>query len=1275
MNNDLPTVEEQEGALPNIEELLEAMRLPNIPDGADEFAETALLPITGWKKLHTAAIVAGLMTEAKYQVNAIRLDWLQRLVLSRSKGQKKPNRAAIASILNSAFEGTRITRREDPIEDLFCDVVPTSRGDRLIFEGHWEHAAAYTDTMIQAFEELPDAPIKTTALDAIDALLRLSDALAKRAGLTRRDYHAGEPWKKIVLPSAERLKVLARRVRFSDKDLQQLGISRDALVPFFMELEHFEYIGSSLPGDSPLEFYPVIAIPNGILVAHPGVMSLAARTALLQTAKRGGLEDALMKNLAATQEDYSEWTGFWPTRQLRLTGPTKDGLRGSVCKFAPGRFQHVIQLPLSVEHFPQTAFGTIVELGEEVIKAIREDIERFWRFLESEDDYREAITIVLMGGCGGATAFDLALDGDNAPSGWRFLHVSFAEAAQLGACENGKLRHLWRIVAQVELLQRLGYSVSNINGTINLFGNWRKTKGQFIPEHFVDMEPPCNLMLPIDGLFEARLEAAQNRDLRVLPYPDGTFKRVQRIEWGKYEELRPIYGSIEDVASQRLMGAIAVGDQVWWVEAVQDQSETVSFNWQYQLWRAAMQWLAAVAPQIVADFPHLVAESARYVCVIVGEGETYHSEEGSRESDPFQLLRCTTAPDRSANVIVEKKWVETLQRPQNDAEVALTVALLEPILASSEDPPPRDALAASIRRAVPSPDWRWLHAGEVKSLIKRMSAGGLVGTFHEIPLSASALVKCGSVWRFRKRADGYEFTVEDECRDFLKNYYDFILDELIAHIKNFNRSQLVLASAERYQAARGDQGAWRTSIRALRSIRGAVADETALERQSAINAVLRAAKVVCEIAACEAPEEGGAVAGQDDLDEMYARSLLLFGNGQLYACIRAGIVPPHLKISPAGDLLSDRSFFEKTMVPATIKLNTKELDSAAADYGTRNAVEEQETQERLTWTNDLRHAIENEFCCPAEAFVDLQFALLQLAETRKEGAFVIRRSELHAVLEENDAYIGCDPTAMLERLTLTRRNGWLAEADWLTPRDLDLSRFDRRNSLINRPLLALTDEADPMVLIAPILVSDAALYAIGSMHEGSLHNEFWSSVEARRYAGARADALGREFEDEVVEVLNGAGLSAFARCSVTGLLEQATNGNMGDVDVFVISADRRCVWVIEAKNLRLCRTEAEVAARMSEYRGKMRKGSRGQDRPDKMLRHLNRVRYLREHAARLGERLGLDGVPVVRSQMVVDAPQPMNFHMLEGDPDMASCMLDDLVAVVQERQPEGGLAR
>jgi hypothetical protein len=100
------------------------------------------------------------------------------------------------------------------------------------------------------------------------------------------------------------------------------------------------------------------------------------------------------------------------------------------------------------------------------------------------------------------------------------------------------------------------------------------------------------------------------------------------------------------------------------------------------------------------------------------------------------------------------------------------------------------------------------------------------------------------------------------------------------------------------------------------------------------------------------------------------------------------------------------------------------------------------------------------------------------------------------------------------------------------------------------------------------------------------------------------------------------------------------------------------VWVIEAKNLRLCRSEIEVASRLYEYRGRTTMDRKGKEVPDVLLRHIRRIRYLRERNEALCHRLGLEMPPEVCGLLVVDSPQPMNFHMLEKMEDADSAFLD-----------------
>lgn len=135
-------------------------------------------------------------------------------------------------------------------------------------------------------------------------------------------------------------------------------------------------------------------------------------------------------------------------------------------------------------------------------------------------------------------------------------------------------------------------------------------------------------------------------------------------------------------------------------------------------------------------------------------------------------------------------------------------------------------------------------------------------------------------------------------------------------------------------------------------------------------------------------------------------------------------------------------------------------------------------------------------------------------------------------------------------------------------------------------------------------------------------------------------------------------MDAKAGCKPSALLNQKVPDYLGNIDVFAFSADKSTAWVIEAKDLNICRTEAEVASRLSEYRGRMTVNSKGKEKPDKLLRHLRRVQYMRENVAALAKTQMLSVEPQIRGLLVVDAPQPMNFHMLEDVADADSAFLD-----------------
>ena len=128
MSDDNDSQQGQAG-VPNIEELLAAMAPASTPGEAFGFApgiDDLLRPLD---PLKTVDILAGLMADARFQANHIRLDFALRLVLALAQGGRRPKPHEISNLLNSQLSEGRVTRLEDPIEDFFVESLPTRDGE------------------------------------------------------------------------------------------------------------------------------------------------------------------------------------------------------------------------------------------------------------------------------------------------------------------------------------------------------------------------------------------------------------------------------------------------------------------------------------------------------------------------------------------------------------------------------------------------------------------------------------------------------------------------------------------------------------------------------------------------------------------------------------------------------------------------------------------------------------------------------------------------------------------------------------------------------------------------------------------------------------------------------------------------------------------------------------------------------------------------------------------------------------------------------------------
>ena len=279
---------------------------------------------------------------------------------------------------------------------------------------------------------------------------------------------------------------------------------------------------------------------------------------------------------------------------------------------------------------------------------------------------------------------------------------------------------------------------------------------------------------------------------------------------------------------------------------------------------------------------------------------------------------------QNISIHLKANWFAGFYRPDNYAERAMAVSLLRGacqifgIGRSDAD------LHRLVFASAGSVDFRHRHAFLVQRAIDHLNADGLIKTFAKIPVSAGALAKCGAAWKVRSRSEGGRIQGKEECLSLIRRFVENCQTALLADIKLYDRTGLVLIALEGLQSAIAEEGHWRRSARALRAIHGVEKDfELSLKaRHGGIYGVIRANSMLAEIAAVEAMPEHGRAIGEMDVEELQARAPTLSNGEQL-----SGI--PSLIASTLVFISAQPAIF------CISTISTKPQSNAAQSYGTR----------------------------------------------------------------------------------------------------------------------------------------------------------------------------------------------------------------------------------------------------------------------------------------------------------------------------------------------------
>lgn len=1226
--------------------------LPQVPANAMQRASQLTRRLARWDRDQALGLLAGLQLEPRYHANYVRLTWATRLVLGLASGTQRVGRSDLMRLLNTDLDKADVLRMEDPIEDFFLSPIATRWGEIPIFMGTWSHPAFYADSLVDAFTRIAGAE-DASVLRSIEALLMLSRVVADRAGLDRRIAGDGRPNTTMALPPDGILARIAGHVRWTPAALEAAGIGGDALLPFVLDEADAAATLRAKPANAPVDFRPLLRTGSDLLLVAPSAISMAVRAIIADHALATNRDARLSEALLEVHAERLSETPFARMDKVPTHWGLGEPIRSELIEYSAGRFLHLEQIAGGFANWREYGFGepspASAVRGAQIIAAMRLSQEAAQKQL----GFQFGATLYLMGGWGKGERIDFARP--DPLKYWRFMALEVVDAIALSACSDGTLADFWRIHVLADMVRRQGYGLHNVSGPLNLFQWWRDTDHTLVPQQERELNPPIEISMPTDSLFTVRKEGAEAYDRRAVPSPNGGFRPVVRLDpqatFGMHE---PIYVSVEVLRERRLLGVTLAGTRPGWLEVPRPE-EPSELSITYQNWAAALQWLNLVMPLLpehdTSPMPVLVTLELSSTAELDGE---------IPGDDALDADIMVDAVEGHVTVRVGKVWQRGVRRIDNRAELGLGAAMLEGLYAAIGRSIGREEALARVLEAVPSPDVRWRHAYQPERAADVLRLHGILQQkFREIAPSAASLIKHGHAFA-SNRPPNTRILGKESCATLLAELHDSSLETLLTNVAQYDRSELVTKALGMLQAALAQDQHWALTARALRGIHGLDADLlVSLAQRSRVNAVIRASSILAEVAASHAPIEDGKPVGEMDFDELAAMALHHFGYCELVPSLAGDRLTPKLIISPTGDLLYDHSFGDDTLAPSAAAMHAEVRARNVEEYGwwlgrTPGAPSRLEAE--------LQAALQAEYGVTSEMFGAFDRTLCGLAIAADKDVILLPRSELLARLRENPEIDAAALTQLIDRLTLPCRAGWADLPEGSHSNDFDLGRFDRPLSLIARPLLAIEQGFDPMLAVGPAVVERSFMHGLGGAMNGSLQDRFWASKRMRSYVGGAANRAGMAFNDAIADDLRALGLDANASIAPWACLNhQATPAVklLGDIDVLALSPNHRHAWVIEAKDIKLCRTLGETARRLSDYRGQQRQDGK----PDHLLRHLDRVGYVRAHAADLAKRLKLETVPEIHGLVVVDTPQPMIFVEANPSPDARFVRRRDLATV------------
>lgn len=521
-------------------------------------------------------------------------------------------------------------------------------------------------------------------------------------------------------------------------------------------------------------------------------------------------------------------------------------IRESMVVLSATRVMHFLHTTAGFEGWPIAKFGSRMAMDQAWQAAVSESVERACAWAEERHRGTEVVTMMILGEWGGSREYNFA-----PRASWRLVSVTPEALEMLGMGEDDDPADVFRLQDQLDRVRAMGFEITDSNGLANMVAWWQRTEHALV----LGGDPvvaPFTVMVPIDLVLSARVEAAYRLDARSLPRPKGPHLRAIRAEpHPAAGELRDVYVATGALASGFLLGATVAADECWWIDLVSDASDATA----RETWKAAIHWLGICMTAVLRPAASALVDAVAMRLAVEAPNEAVFDQ---LRADPWDVT-VTERDSRDGPLLtVGAGWQRATARAHNDAEVALAATLLSIAAGLRGDPLTIEQAHAIALAAAGSREMRFRHALPAEGALGLMAGHGLVPDHRRIPTSAGALIKCGSAFLVREQDAPSRIEGKGTCLDFLQAYVAEQWRLLLDAVAKFNHAPLVVAALSRFQAAANEQRRWKSTAAALRAVHGAEADRNASHDVMVhANGTMRACSLLSAIAGSQAASSRG----------------------------------------------------------------------------------------------------------------------------------------------------------------------------------------------------------------------------------------------------------------------------------------------------------------------------------------------------------------------------------------------------------------------------------